>query len=92
MQIERLIREQVYLLKRRGRKRTIRRSESGAFNAKRLVGLLCLLAGLLLILSKCSGPKTVSEVSLCYKLCYATTNRSKEIIHENFWHWRFAFI
>lgn len=60
MAIERLIKEQVYLIKRRYGRRTIKRNSSSGFDFKKMIGLVCVLLGLALLLAKCSNGGTPS--------------------------------
>lgn len=61
MEIERLIREQIYLMKRRSKHKGIKRNKlftakNKPFlaNEKQLIGIICVIIGLLLLLVKCS--------------------------------------
>ncbi|WP_171903766.1 M23 family metallopeptidase [Cellulosilyticum sp. I15G10I2] len=58
MQIERLIREQIYLAKRRNQYRFMKRSTLYTFNSRKVFGLICIVVGLLLILTRCSKDST----------------------------------
>lgn len=94
MKIEHLIREQIYLAKRQSRHKTLKRSRLPATSGKKLLGIICVVIGLLLILSKCSlGAKGTAsyDVSLSHKLCYAII-KNEENNYENFCHWRSPLI
>ncbi len=54
MQIERLIREQIYLAKRRSQHKMMRRNIPYTFDNRKLFGLICIVIGLMLILSRCT--------------------------------------
>jgi murein DD-endopeptidase MepM/ murein hydrolase activator NlpD len=54
MEIERLIREQIYLVKRRNKRKYIKRNTNITVNNKRLIGLICIILGVVLLMSKCS--------------------------------------
>lgn len=62
MHIERFIKEQIYLAKRRNRYKITRKTGLYAFDPKRIFGFLCVMLGVLLILTKCTT-KTSTQVT-----------------------------
>ena len=83
MNIERVIREQIYLSKRRRKHKKFEKSRLLTRENKKILGLILILCGVLLIVSRCSkpnvNPKTtqisyattlLGDISLSQKLCY----------------------
>ncbi len=63
MQIERLIREQIYLVKRRSKGRLVRRHAASYGGQRKLWGLLFILVGMILVFTKCSRGSSAKEKS-----------------------------
>jgi len=58
MEIERLIKEQIYLVKRRNRHKHIKRNTTTPLSSKKIIGLICIIIGIVLLLSRCSKGST----------------------------------
>lgn len=61
MQIERLIKEQIYLVKRRNRYKYVKRNTIAQVSNKKFIGLICIIIGIVLLLSRCSKGNTDNQ-------------------------------
>ena len=76
MKIERLIKEQIYLAKRRGRFKVARRSIGYGMDNKKVWGILCIVLGFLLIFTQC-GKKDANKTNVKQQVTHNTTINEK---------------
>lgn len=84
MNIERIIREQIYLYKRHHHVKIQRGSYSLSQNNKRLLGMLCILIGVLFMLSQCGKKDESQKVGAKTSYRISITVQSQSI--EEWWY------